>query len=148
MYNQELSRQIQRLNDLIKKTNDACGDNLELRADWARYICILSAGLIENSLKAIYTDYANKAASGPIASFVGKALTKILNPKFEKFSDIAATFKKDWKEELETYASIDGRADALNSIMNNRHLIAHGKSHQSNISLIQIKTYLEPISKP
>ena len=35
----------------------------------------------------------------------------------------------------------EGRKDAIDSIMANRHLIAHGKN--SGISLVRVKDYLE-----
>ncbi len=42
---------------------------------------------------------------------------------------------------LEAFALTDGRGDAIDSIMNNRHLIAHGKSSDSRITLVQVQDF-------
>lgn len=142
MQNREISRQIQQLHNLIQRTNEACGDNSEIQSHWAKYLCIMSAGLIENSLKEIYIDFANEKASKPIANFISSKISQIRNPKPDKFFDIAASFNPNWKDELQNYMQTDGRGDAIESIMNNRHLIAHGKSRDSRVTVVQIKEWL------
>lgn len=142
MRNLELSRQLQRINDLISKTDLACSTNLEMQAHWAKYICVLTAGFLENALKDIYIDYAKRQVSQPIAKFVGSQLSSIRNPKTDRFLIIAGAFKEDWVTELDTFVGDEGRREAIDSIMTNRHQIAHGKTHNSSISLAQMKSYL------
>lgn len=142
MLNRELIRQLQRLQDLIKKTNEACGGNLELQAQWAKYICVLTSGLLENAIKEVYMEFAQRQVTQPIANFVASKLSPIRNPKAQVFLDVAAAFNTTWKDELEAYLADDGRGDAMDSIINHRHLIAHGKHHNSAISLAQVKEYL------
>lgn len=142
MLNRELIRQLQRLEDLIKKTNEACGANLELQAQWAKYICVLASGLLENAIKEIYIEFAQRQVSQPIADFVASKLSPIRNPKAEIFLGVTAAFNASWRDELEVYLDENGRGDAIDSIINHRHLIAHGKYHNSGISLAQIKDYL------
>jgi hypothetical protein len=55
---------------------------------------------------------------------------------------MTAAFSDVWSAELETYANDNGRGEAIDSIMVNRHLIAHGQYQDSRISLSQIKEYL------
>lgn len=141
MRNRELSRQIQQLNTLIAKTTSASSGDMEIQAHWARYICVLSAGLMENALAELYTEYAKGAASDAVATHVRHNLSKIHNPKMQLFVQIASSFKKIWGEELSTYADQDGRKEALNAIMTNRHQIAHGG--QSDISMARVKEYLQ-----
>lgn len=135
MHNREIARQFQRLQDLVKKSDEATAGAIELQAQWAKYLCILSAGLLENAIKEIYIEYAQNQVSKPIANFISSLLSPTRNPKSQKFLEIAAAFNPAWKVELENYLNDDGRGDAIDSIMNHRHLIAHGKSHNSNISL-------------
>ncbi len=142
MRNREISRQLQRLDSIITRTNDACRDNIEIQAYWAQYICILSAGLLENALKEIYSEFAYRTVSEPIANFVSSTLGQIRNPKTQRFIETATAFKSDWKEDLENFLDTDGRREAIDTIMLNRHLIAHGKNQNCNISLAQIKEYL------
>lgn len=142
MQNREIAKQLQRLNDLIKKTDEACSSNLELQAEWAKYLCILSAGLIENALKAIYIEFTQKKVSKPIAGYVSSTISPIRNPKTQRFLDIAAAFNPTWRDELETYVNDEGRLEAIDSIMSQRHLIAHGQNQNSNITVAKIKDYL------
>ena len=142
MQNREIAKQLQRLDILIKKTDEACVNNLELQAEWAKYLCILSAGLIENALKEIYIEFAHKKTSKPIANYLSSTISPIRNPKTQKFLDVAEAFSLAWKDELENYVNINGRLEAIDSIMNQRHLIAHGKNQNSNITLGKLKEYL------
>ena len=138
MRNKELFRQIQRLKSLINRSQEACGDNIEMQSHWAKYACVISAGVIENAIKEIYIEYAQKMVSKPIANYVSSQLGQIRNPKTQKFLDVAAAFKLEWKSELEIFVSAEGRDSAIDSIMNNRHLIVHGKDNDSRITVTQL----------
>jgi hypothetical protein len=142
MQNRELTKQLQALNNLIKRTSEACGDNLELQAEWARYLCVLSAGFLENAIKEIYLDFASRRVSEPLANYVSSTLSPIRSPKSVKFLEIAGAFNSDWRDELENYGTVEGGIEAIDSIMVNRHLIAHGKSRDSRMSLAALKEYL------
>jgi hypothetical protein len=111
-----------------------------MQAHWAKYLCILSAGFIENALSEIYISFTRNAASEPVANFTSSVLTKIQNPKCSKFIEIAAAFKPEWGNELENFVNDEGRKEALDSIMSNRHLIAHGKN--SGITVARLQEYL------
>ncbi len=140
MKNREINRQLQALNDLLKKTDEATKGSLELQSHWAKYVCILSSGLIENSLKEVYSEFVKNASSQPVANYTCSILKKVQNPKATRFVETARMFKVEWANELECHMEEEGRADAINSIMSNRHLIAHGKS--SGITLTRVKEYL------
>jgi hypothetical protein len=141
MHNQELMRQLQILQSLFNRTGLATGGDIEMQAHWAKYLCILSAGFLENALSEIYGNFVKNAASDPVANYAFSTLTKILNPKCSKFIEIASAFKAQWGEELELYVSDEGRKEALDSIMSNRHLIAHGKN--SGITVARLREYLD-----
>lgn len=140
MRNQELSRQIRKLNALIAQTQQASSGDIEIQSHWAKYICILSAGFLENALIELYVEYAAGAASEAVAAYVRSSVSKVQNPKTQKYVEIASTFKKEWGEELLDSANKEGRKEAVDSIMSNRHKIAHGKS--SDISMARVKEYL------
>lgn len=143
MRNREVFRQIQRLRELISSTRDACGDNIEIQAHWAKYICIISAGLLENAIKELYTEYASNQVSQPVANFISSKLSKIRNPKADVFLETAAAFSLSWRDELEKFMREEGRDDAINSIMSNRHFIAHGKDENSGVTVSRVKDWIE-----
>jgi hypothetical protein len=140
MQNLELNRQLQRLQSLISKTLHASANDFELQSHWGRYVCVLVAGFLENSLAEIYTEYVQKSASPPVANFTVLTLSRIQNPRASRFIETAQSFKKIWGEELESFMSQNGRKDAIDSIMNNRHQIAHGRD--SGITVARASEYL------
>lgn len=112
-----------------------------MRSHWAKYLCVLSAGFLENAITEIYGDFVRGAASKPVADYAMSTLSRIQNPKTSKFIEIARSFKPSWADALESYVDSDGRREAINSIMANRHEIAHGK--HPGITLVQINDYLD-----
>ncbi|NJN87764.1 MAG: hypothetical protein HC881_17515 [Leptolyngbyaceae cyanobacterium SL_7_1] len=143
MTNREISRQIQRLRNLINRASIVCGGDAEIQSHWAKYICVVCAGLLENALKEIYTDYASKQVSKPIANFVSSKLSQIRNPKSSVFLETAVVFNTIWRSELEDFMRDEGRGDAIDSIINNRHLIAHGSEQNSGVTISQVKDWLD-----
>jgi len=140
--NTELTRQIQYIKRLSKSTTESTNSNLELQGHWGKYLCILAAGFLENAISEIYTDLAKNSSSPQVYSFTSKMLQKINNPKSSKFVETAYAFKKEWGEELEKYFSDNPQnKTAIDSIMANRHRIAHGKT--ATISVVQLNQYLD-----
>lgn len=141
MKNQELSRQLQRINTLLKKVDEATGMDIEMQSHWSKYICVLCAGFIENAISGIYSDFVDSASNNHVANYAKSNLSKIQNPKTAKFVETARAFKESWASDLENFVAIDGRKEAVDSIMQNRHLIAHGKD--SGISIVRLKEWLK-----
>jgi hypothetical protein len=141
MENQQLSRQLQKIRSLIERTAEASRQDFELQAHWGRYLCILVAGFLENAIAEIYTDFVNSAASEPVASFAGSILGRIQNPNAQRFLDTARSFRQLWADDLEKFLVEQGRKDAIDSIIANRHAIAHGRD--SGITVARVVQYLD-----
>ena len=58
--------------------------------------------------------------------------------------EVASAFSAEWGRDLEAYLGKDDgrRKGAVDSIMSNRHLIAHGKN--TSVSVGRIREYLAP----
>jgi len=136
----ELNKQFQHIDWLSKCSLDACGDNIEMLSHWARYLCVLSAGFLENALQIIYSDFVNGSATESVQNYAISRLLLIHNPKTRRFIETARAFKKDWGNDLEIFVNKEGRREAIDSIMQNRHLIAHGQS--SAITIVRVRDYL------
>lgn len=138
----ELNRQAAALRHLIKRVgHDPSTRALEMQSHWARYICVLSAGYVENTIRDIYGQYVHKNSySAPVIRYATKQLDGVQNPRPDRLVKIAASFDPVWGRDLETHLTQNFRSDAVNAIMSNRHLIAHGRS--SNITVSQISLYL------
>jgi|SRR5712691_6153845 hypothetical protein len=141
MENAQLTRQLQKLRSLFQRTAQASSQDLELQAHWGRYLCVLVAGFLENALTEIYTDFVKNAASEPVASFASSILARIQNPNAQRFLETARSLKPSWADDLEQFLGEKGRKDAIDSIMANRHLIAHGRD--SSITVARVNDYLE-----
>jgi hypothetical protein len=127
----------QKLDGLFKKVGNL-GDDLELQSHWAKYLCILVSGWIETSIRTIYIQYARKQSPEFIGNFIEYTLGDFQNPKMTKILELARSFNPDWEERLRK--ETDGeRKDAIDSIVNNRHRVAHGEP--SDITYARIATY-------
>jgi len=76
-----------------------------------------------------------------IANYVEAVLGKIQNPKSSKFLETARAFDRSWEDDLRVFMEQNGRGEAIDAIMANRHQIAHGKD--SGITLVRVKEYLK-----
>jgi hypothetical protein len=141
MQNQALKRQLQALEALLKSTTEASQSNLELQGHWARYLCILVAGFLENALVEVYSDYTTKTSAPSVAKFTITALSRIQNPNATRFVETARAFNDQWATDLSIFLDQNGRRDAVDGIMANRHLIAHGRT--SGISVVRVQDYLK-----
>jgi len=149
-------RRLRKLKLLISRTQNAAnlgavggpgmsqrpvGPDLQLQAEWARYICVLAAGFMERSLSAIYVEYIRTNSAGPISKHGQFYAERVPNAKAEQFVEIAKRFDPAWGQALDDFLAEDGRKDAIDSIVNNRNLIAHGGD--SGITVARVADYLD-----
>ena len=135
-----LTKQHQRLSSLIDQAHKFNADETELRAHWARYLCVLASGFLENALKDVYGNYAQRCSNKGVGNYVAATLGKIQNPKATRFVETARAFHDAWADGLNVFLDSEGRREAIDAIMSNRHLIAHGKD--SGITLANLAEYL------
>ena len=142
MRNRKLRSQLDSLKSLLEDTDMATGGNIELVGHWGRYLCVLTAGFLENALREVYSEFVRNAASPQVASFATKRLEDISNPKARRFIETAHSFDPIWASDLESFLNEDGerRRNAIDSIMSNRHRIAHGEGAQ--VSVGRVREYL------
>jgi hypothetical protein len=121
----EITRQRQRLDDLFQKAKSL--PDPEIQSHWSRYLCVLVSGFLENSVRITYAEYARSRADISVADFVESRLRQFQNPKMGTIVDLAGGFSQEWRKRLEN--DTKGRlGESVNSIVDNRHKIAHGES--------------------
>ncbi len=131
----EIDAQQKRLDALFDKASDLA-DDPELLAHWAKYLCVLVCGFLENSVELCLSDYCRKRSDEYINNFISSELRSFHNPKMGKILEMFGAFSKTWEEDLRR--SSDGRiSDAVNSIVANRHMIAHGGRSQLSMSAVK-----------
>lgn len=139
MKNKKLVSHKQKLDSLFAKTKDLDSDP-ELISHWSRYLCVLVSGFVEASVRTLIADYATARSAPEIAHFVGSKLKMFTNAKMNKILDLVAEFGDDYRENLANAVTDEIKA-AVDSVVSNRHLIAHGKDVSIGITAVT-KYYL------
>jgi hypothetical protein len=127
MRDPELRAYKQRLDGLFEMTRLLPEEQAQLRAHWARYLCVVTSGLLETAVRVLYVKHARARAHKSVADFVDSHLTQFSNAKMDAILAVARRFSPEWESELR--AATEGELkDAVDSIVSNRHLIAHGRN--------------------
>lgn len=143
MMNHEVVRLKQQLDDLFKYAEDVSDEDPKQLSHWGKYLCVLTSGFIEEATRLIFTDYTEtKSSSKPVKAFVSSKLKRCINLNTENLLQVVGAFSSDWREQLEIETEGE-RKEAIDSIVKNRHKIAHGKS--SNISFAEVKKYYKKV---
>jgi hypothetical protein len=139
----EVRAQADRLNLFLARMIAETTMDIYTQGHMGKYACVLAAGFLENALAEVFCVYVSGRAQAAVASFSCETLRKIQNPKSSRFLEITKRFSKNWEDELRVFLAenSDRRKSAIDTIMTNRHSIAHGKN--SSITLRQVKNYLD-----
>jgi hypothetical protein len=138
----EIVKYHQRLSALFDRIKDI--DDHELKAHWARYLCILSSGFIETSVRSIYRAYTRNLAHPNIRNYVEAQLRRLQNPKMQQILDVTRAFDRTWADNLETETEGEIK-DSIDSIVANRNNIAHGRD--VGVSYSRVKSWYDNIVK-
>lgn len=116
----------EQLNYLYKRISEF-DDDEELKSHLVKYLCVLSNGHIENSIRYIYNQYAEKRSNENIANYINSNLRYFQNAKTEKILTLISTFSKDWRDEMDKFIT-DEMKDSIDGIVENKNSIAHGRN--------------------
>jgi hypothetical protein len=92
-----------------------------------KYLCVLSSGLLEVTIREILTQFANRRSAPPVQRFVASRLADFQSAKLGSIMELLQAFDPSNAGRWRTGLS-DEQADSIDSIVNNRHQIAHGRS--------------------
>lgn len=122
----EIDAQRKRLDAMFERSRDL-PDDPEIKSHWAKYLCILVCGFLENSVELCLAEYCKHRSNAQIQNYVRSQLYYFHNPRMDEIVKVFGVFSKDWQARIE--AECRGElSDAVNSIVGNRHKIAHGGS--------------------
>lgn len=120
-----IHRQKQRLDDLFKAGRSI--SDIEMQSHWCRYLCVLVSGFLENSVELCLSEYSRRFTNVTVSNFVSAKLRGFQNPRMGAILDLLGSFDPNWRVQFE--AATQGQlSDSVNSIVGNRHKIAHGES--------------------
>ena len=148
----EIDDQFDRLSQLFDQANDldALDDvDDEVKSHFTFYLCVLTSGYIESSLKTILREYmGSRVAKEPLSlephvrafveNNVNRIFSRTFNPSRERVLDLLSEFSDDWKDEIKSRTK-DELGAALDSIVSNRNNIVHGEN--SDLTLPRLRIY-------
>jgi hypothetical protein len=136
----EVQRHKDRLDALFSKVEQI--EDLELQARWAEFLCVRASGFIEYAVRRILISYCEDRANPQVFNYASWHLERFTNPSADKIVDLTRRFSTTWAEQLERdIQEIRGLKAALNSIVADRHEIAHGRD--TRLSYSRIKGYYD-----
>ena len=110
----------------------------EIKSHLSRYLCVLTSGYIEEAVKIIIRNYVSDKSHPNISNHINSSTHYITNLNCEKIGSFLNTFNNEWKEKFDNQIS-DEERDAINSIVANRHLIAHGSN--VGVSFVRVNNW-------
>ena len=133
-----------RLNATFIRIGSLSTADLEVRSDFARYLCILVSGFVETALSELAAEHCRKRSASTVSNYAQSQLARLQNVKSERLLQLMGAFDPKMRIEIEQF--IDGpRKDALDSVVDLRNKIAHGES--VGVTYVRIKDYYKRISE-
>jgi hypothetical protein len=141
---QEVARLKQRLDETFKRVDKIPLEQIELRSDFAKYLCVLVSGYVESAAVEMLDSFTAQSASPRVQRYVAMQLEWFMNPKRERLLQLLGSFDTAWRSSLEQVI-VDDREAALSSVVTLRNKIAHGES--VSLSYVQISAYYEQVQE-
>jgi|ERR1035438_1592953 hypothetical protein len=129
--------------ELLKEINRHSID-LEMQSHLAKYLCVLVSAFLEKSVRAILHDYVRNRSAPVVSKYVEGQLQLFYNPKTNRILELAGAFDPAWRTSLEA-AIEDEIRDALDTIVENKNRVAHGRDSQ--ITFVAISAYYESATR-
>jgi hypothetical protein len=139
MSERRLSIEREKINRIYTLVDDFEGDD-EIKSHLVKYLCILSNGHIEESLRIIYSQYVDNKSHKHVTHYVARDLDGFMNPNIEKILNLAGKFSPNWRKELDKNIT-DEMKKSINSIVYIKNSLAHGRN--ASISYMNLKKYWE-----
>lgn len=127
-----------RLDATFQRVESLSSVDLEVRSDFARYLCILVSGFVENAVTALTIGYCRERSHPTVANYASTQLSRLQNLNSERLTQVVGAFEREWREDFTRF--LDGpRKDALASVLGLRNQIAHGES--VGVTYVRIREY-------
>ena len=127
-----------RIEELVNKPptspdSDDLRYEANLQAHWAKYICVLISGFIEQAVKEIVLEHASATCSTRVSNYVECTWPSSKNMKFDAIRDLLGFFDNNWESNFENWLdNNDGAKKEINEIVSWRNNIAHGNEANTN----------------
>lgn len=89
----QIDAERKRLDALFDRARDLSGEP-ELLSHWAKYLCVMVCGFLENSVELCLREYCARRGDENMNNFVSAQLQGFQNPKMGKILDLFGAFSK------------------------------------------------------
>ena len=142
--NIRIVQQKQRLENLFKEISNIT--DMRMQGEWARYLCVLSSGYLENSFRIIINEYIERNSSTNVQKYCDPIVSNLTNFKHSKIVKTLELFDLGWASSFSTEIEAKSKIpeeikDSIDSLVQNRHEIAHGKN--VGIGYLSVQKYFE-----
>lgn len=131
-----------RIEYLIKQTptnSKGVASEIEISAHWAKYVCVLISGFIEQSIKEMLFEYASETTEQRVLKYIQSTWNESKNMKCDPIKEILTSFDELWGNNFETWLDKDERKKQINEIISWRNRIAHGEeANTTNVTLVSV----------
>jgi|GEM_PF-1486922 len=112
--------------------------SLAVQSYIAKYLTVYLSGIYEESIEQIVKEFSVKSGKTEIENYIAKEVDKSFrNPDMAKILELVGKFNRSWATTLK---SLDIQyKDAIDSIVANKNLIAHGSS--STLTINDVKDF-------
>jgi hypothetical protein len=131
----EVERLKQILDATFERAKIASADS-ELLSDFARYLCVLVSGFLEQSIIEILLAFVRTRSQLAVQRFVERKLRSVANLNAPRLIELLGSFDPGWRADLESYV-IDERKAAVDSVVALRNRIAHGQADSVTMRRVQ-----------
>lgn len=139
---QRVNQHIQRIDSLVARI-DSMEHGSEIQSDLSRYLCVVSHGLLEQSVETLYCEYAKSKSHARIYRYMNERSRIGSNFSMETLLQTVGGFDQDWEEEIRKHPDFDQLKSGIDSLRSLRNQVAHGEN--TGVSYVLAKDYLKSV---
>jgi len=113
-------------------------EDLRVQADLAQLLCVLVAGFLEQATRHLLKVFASNRSDPRVTRYVERRLARFRNANPQKLCDLLGDFDPELRTRFEEFIKGE-RRDSIQSVVANRHQIAHGE--QVELTYHRIRGY-------
>ena len=123
----EVERQKQKLDATFTRASKLIplGD-AELLSDFARYLCVLVAGFLEQGVIELTLQHVRNHSEASVQGYAESRLRQFTSANAQRITNLMGSFDAGWRLDLEGYL-VDELKAAVDSVVALRHSISHGR---------------------
>lgn len=101
-------------------------DAPDVEADYARYLCVLVTGFLEQAVEQVILGYVDNQGDPRLSRYIATTLRPMRNMRAQQILEMLGRFDDNWRAQLNAKLSIRHR-EAIGSVYASRNKIAHGE---------------------